>query len=115
MKRRSRLATIAPGSRPASQRIWKPVADAQHRSSDLGEAPDLGHYRREARNRAGSQIVPVGKPAGENHSREIFEVRVAVPDELGLDAEHIEGVNDIVFAIRAGNTTTATVIRQPRR
>ena len=48
------------------------------------EALDLGHHRREARDRADPQVVPVGEPAGDDHGVDAAQVRVAVPEQLGV-------------------------------
>ena len=42
------------------------VADSEHRAAGLRELLHLGHDRREARDRAGAQVVAVGEAAGQN-------------------------------------------------
>ena len=42
------------------------VADAQHQAAARGEPLDAGHDRREARDRAGAQMVAVGEAAGQD-------------------------------------------------
>ena len=42
------------------------VADAEHRAAVAGELDDRLHDRREARDRAGAQVVAVGEAAGDD-------------------------------------------------
>ena len=62
-----------------------------------------GHDRREARDRAGAQVVAVRKAAGQNHGVGAAEIGVLVPDELGLLAEDLAGrVPGVAIGVRAG-------------
>ena len=46
-----------------------------------GEALDLDHDRREARERAGAQVVAVGEAAGDDDRVDALQVVVAVPEQ----------------------------------
>jgi hypothetical protein len=46
-----------------------------------GEALDLAHDRREARDRAHAQVVAVGEPAGHDHRVHALQVGVLVPED----------------------------------
>ena len=60
------------------------VADPQYRAAVTGEGQHRGHHRREAGDRAHAQVVPVGEPAGDDHGVDAVQVRIRVPEELGL-------------------------------
>ena len=62
-----RLRSIAPGSRPASSRIWKPLQMPSTGPPRVGERAHRRHDRREARHRAGAQVVAVREAAGQDH------------------------------------------------
>ena len=62
-KRSEMFGSSAPGSRPASHSTWKPLQMPSTEPAVRGEALDLGHHRREARDRAGAQVVAVGEAA----------------------------------------------------
>ena len=57
------------------------VADAEHQAAVAGEALHLGHDRREARERAGAQVVAVGEAARDDHRVDAPQVVVAVPEQ----------------------------------
>ena len=48
------------------------------------EALDLGHHRREARDRADAQVVAVGEAAGDDDGVHAAQVRVGVPQQRRL-------------------------------
>ena len=54
-----------------------------------GERLHRVHDGREARDRAGPQVVAVREPARQNHHVRALRSRLLVPDELGLLAEHV--------------------------
>ena len=70
------------------------VADAEHRTAARGERLHRRHDRREARHRAGAQVVAVREAAGQDDDVGALQARVLVPDELGLLAEHVAAPRD---------------------
>ena len=76
------------------------VADPQHEPAAGREALDLAHHGREAGDRADPQVVPVGEPAGDDHRIDAAEVRVAVPEQLGV-ADEAGGQKRIDLVTRA--------------
>ena len=60
------------------------VADAEHEPAVAGEALDLLHDRREARDRAHAQVVAVGEAARDDHRVDALQVVVAVPQQHRL-------------------------------
>ena len=91
------------GQQPGLEQHLEAVADAEHRAAALGEVADRRHDRREARDRAGAQVVAVREPAGQDHDVGALEARVLVPDERGLVPEHVlRGVVGVVVAVGAG-------------
>ena len=100
---RSRLRSIAPGSRPHSSRIWNPLQMPSTGPPAAANVGDGGHDRREPRDGAGAQVVAVREPAGQNHDVGAAERRLLVPDERRLLAEHVlRGVVRVVIAVRSG-------------
>ena len=53
-------------------------------------------------NGARAEVVAVGEAAGKHDAVEAVEACFAVKDQLGLCAEQIEGVHNVVFTIGAG-------------
>ena len=99
---RSRLRSIAPGSSPASSRIWKPLQMPSTGPPRGGEALDRPHDRREARHRAGAQVVAVREAARQDHDVGAFKVGVLVPDVFGALAEHVGGrMKRVLVAVRS--------------
>ena len=97
-----RLRSIAPGSMPASRRIWKPLQMPSTGPPAGGERLHFSHDRREARDRAGPQVVAVCEAAGQYHDVGALQVRVLVPDELGVLAEDVcRRVIGVVVAVAA--------------
>src|SRR5919199_130326 len=91
-----RFRSIAPGSSPPSSRILNPL---QMPST----GPHRAHDRREARHRAGTEMVPMREAAGQDDDVRAFEIRVLVPNVLGVLAEHVLGGMKRVFvAVAAG-------------
>ena len=62
-----RLRSIAPGSSPASSRTWKPLQMPSTGPPRSANARIARHDRREARHRAGAQVVAVGEAARQDH------------------------------------------------
>src|SRR6058998_576177 len=81
--------TSAPGSSPASQRIWK--------------AAQLLRPRGELGDRARTQVVAVAEPAGDDRGVEATQVALRVPHDLGLDAlDERERVLEVTLAPGSG-------------
>ena len=80
-KRSDVFGSSAPGSSPASHSTWKPLQMPSTSPPWRGEALDLGHDRREARERARAQVVAVGEAAGDDHRVDALQVVVAVPEQ----------------------------------
>ena len=83
-KRSDVFGSSAPGSSPASHSTWKPLQMPSTSPPWRGEALDLHHDRREARERAGAQVVAVGEAAGDDHRVDALQVVVAVPQQHGV-------------------------------
>ena len=62
----------------------KAVADPQHEPAVARELDHRLHRRREARDRAGAQVVAVGEAAGDDDRVGASQVALAVPDQLGV-------------------------------
>ena len=74
----------------------------------VGVAADRLHDRRELRQRAGAEVVAVRETARDDHAVGAFEVRLLVPEQLGVRAEHVvRHVHRIVIAVRAGKDDDA--------
>lgn len=80
----------------------EPVADAEHRSTLLGERGHRLHDRGEAGEGAGPQVVAVGEPAWQNQRVESGHGGDPVPEEVGRAAQSPYGQHGIVLAVRAG-------------
>ena len=61
-----RLRISAPGSRPASTRIWKPLQMPSTSPPSGGELAHRRHHRRELGDSPAPQIVAIGKAAGKD-------------------------------------------------
>jgi hypothetical protein len=77
------------------------VADAQHGAAGEGELADRLHHGREAGDRAGPQVVPVGEAARDDHGIDPVEVRVRVPEQFGV-AELPAGEQRVDLVAAAG-------------
>src|SRR6185437_7198908 len=60
------------------------VADPEHRPAFAGELDHRLHRLREARDRTGAQVVPVGEAARDDDRVGALQVAVAMPDQLGV-------------------------------
>src|SRR5438552_721444 len=65
------------------------IADAPDQAAAVRELTDQLHDRREARDRAGAQVVAVGEASGQDHAVASFEICVLVPEIDELRAEHL--------------------------
>ncbi len=72
------------GQEPGLAEHLEAVADAEHRHPGVGELGHRAHRRREAGDRARSQVVAVGEAAGHDDRVEVGEVGLLVPDEPRL-------------------------------
>ena len=75
------------GQDPGLGQDLEAVARAEHRAAGRGERLDRAHHRREARDRAGAQVVAVGEAAGQDHGVGAAKIVVGVPHETRLPAE----------------------------
>ena len=73
------LRIRAPGSMPASVRIWKPLHEPMSGPPSAANALDRGHDRREAGNRPGAQVIAVGEAAGQHDRVRLAELGLGVP------------------------------------
>ena len=88
---------------PGLEQNLEAVADAEHRPAGGGELLDRSHHRREARDRAGPQVVAVRETAWKNHRVRAAKIGLLVPDELGFLAEHVlRRVIRVVIAVGSG-------------
>ena len=89
-KVRTSLRVSAPGSRWASQRIWKPLQMPSTGSPASRRLDHLGHHRREPGDRAAAQVVAVGEAAGQDHRVDPVQAVARVPerDRLGPAQPH---------------------------
>ena len=77
------------------------VAAAEHGAARLGEAAQLADRRREARDRAGADVVAVGEAAGDDRGVEALEPDVLVPQDPRLRAYQPERVLEVALAPRS--------------
>ena len=92
MKCSERLRIEAPGNRPASQRIWKPLQMPEHWSVPRrGRLLHRGHDRRETRDRAAAEVIAVGKAARQHDEIVAREAGFLVPDVVDWHAEFVAG------------------------
>src|SRR5207342_528171 len=81
----------------------EPVADAEHRPTSNGELADYRHEGREARDRAGAQVVAVREASRKHDGRGLgWQLGVRVPDELRLGANRTQRPRSVVVVVRAG-------------
>src|SRR5262249_42161670 len=79
------------------------IADAQDHAAGLGEFRHRIHDRREARDRAGSQVIAVRKSSGQNNGIAVREVLRLMPNEFDrLFKDISDGVERVVVAIGPG-------------
>ena len=103
MELQAAVAQHRAGQQARFEQDLEAVADAEHRTAGIGERLHRGHHRREPRDRAGAQVVAVREPARQDDDVGAAELRVLVPDELGLLPEHVlGGVVGVVVAVRSG-------------
>ena len=70
------------GEQAGFEQNLKAVADAEDQSAAFGEFFHGLHHRREAGDRAGAQIVAVGKAAGQDDGVAVRQIFGLVPDEF---------------------------------
>ena len=101
---RSRLRSIAPGSSPASSRIWKPLQMPSTGPPGRGELGDRRHDRREPGDRAGAQVVAVREAAGQDH--DVGAARGSSPcarrTRASWPSTCLRGVVGVVIAVGSG-------------
>jgi len=85
------------------------VADAQHRQAPPGRGDDLGHDRRDARDRSRPQVVAVGEAAGHDHGVDPAQVAVGVPQRDGRAAREAHRARGVAVVERAGERDDADV------
>ena len=90
-----------PRKQPGLAQDLKPVAYAENRSSFACKPLDLCHDGGEACNRTGPEIVAVGESTREDDTGGTVEALVGMPYEFGICPCEVEGVNYVVFAVRA--------------
>src|SRR5260370_4990191 len=101
-KRGPCVAYSGAGMQPRLKKNLKAVEDSQHHPAALRELADGLHYRREPRNRSGTQIVPISEAARQDNGVAIGKVLRLVPDELyGLFEDVADGVKRVVIAVGA--------------
>ena len=97
----------------------KSVADTKDESAFFGEIGNGIHYRRELRQRSGSQVVTVGKSAGQKDRVKTLYGGVLVPDEFNRFSEDgLDCVITIVLAVGARKDDDAefhTVLITPKQ
>src|SRR5579864_2311018 len=79
------------------------VANPDYESAVGGESRYALHDRREARDRAASEVVAVTEAAGEDNAMRTAEAFVLMPQERSVLAEHIpQRMKRVVVVERAG-------------
>ena len=97
---RESLRRIAPGSSPASSRIWNPLQMPDHVPAAMRELRHLVHDRREAGDGPGAQVVAVGEAARQHDHVGAAQIAILVPDVARRAAEDVLGdVVDVVVAV----------------
>src|SRR5207302_3459332 len=97
----SRVAHQRTGQQARFAENLEAVADAQNGATGARVRRDSAQYRREARDRPGTQVVPIAEAAGEDHRIRLFEIGVAVPDEIRVRSGGARRVERVGVAIRA--------------
>ena len=101
------------GQQPRLAQDLEAVADAEHRAARAGEALDLLHHRREARDRADPQVVAVGEAAGDDDRVGAAQVVVGVPEQLGV-ADPPRRLQRVHLVTRAGEADDADLQLPPQ-
>ena len=68
---------------------------------------DRVHHRGEARDGARAQVVAVGEAAGHDDRVDAARRVVAVPQDGASTAERLDGPDDVLLAVRAGEQDDA--------
>src|SRR4029077_11338543 len=74
---------------PGFAKDLEAVADSPHEPAPIRKLADLLHDGREARDRAGAEVIAVGKPAWQDYAVAALEVGVLVPQVLELRADDL--------------------------
>src|SRR5258708_23456429 len=61
---KTRIAYHGSGKQAGFEKNLKAIADAKNHATRLGESFDGLHHRRKSGDRAGTQVIPIGKSAG---------------------------------------------------
>ena len=92
----------APGSSPASVRIWNPLQIPRTSPPSAANRVDRAHDGREPGDRAAAEVVAVREPSGEDDGRRAGrELVLGVPDARGLRPEALEGELRVAVVVRA--------------
>jgi hypothetical protein len=70
------------GKQTALTQYLEPVADAKNILPFSGELLYRSHNRRESRQRSGTQVIAVRKPAWDDQSIKAAEIGLLVPDKV---------------------------------
>src|SRR4029077_17802395 len=73
-----------PGQQARLAEDLEAVADAENRTTIGREASDGLHRRREPRDRPCAEIVAIGEASGYDHTVQLREIRLLVPDQSAL-------------------------------
>ncbi len=98
---RPRCAAARPGTSPASARTWKPLQIPSTSPPSSANAVDRAHHRAEPGDDPGPEVVAVGEAAGQDDRRDALERRLLVPQDDGLGAGQVEGVDGVPVAVAA--------------
>jgi hypothetical protein len=97
------VAEHRPREQTGFEQYLETIAEADHGAAGGSKSRHLVHDGREARNRAGPQVVAVRESAWQHHHVGPFQARLLVPDVLGVDAEDVPGcIVCVVVAVGAG-------------
>ena len=97
----------------ASVSTWKPLQYPHDRPAGGGERAHGAHHRREAGDRAGAQVVAVGKAAWQYDRVQPVQGCSPMPDELSFGTEAIERFDNVVLAIGAREHDYARLAAPP--
>jgi hypothetical protein len=111
-KRSCRFRISAPGSSPASHRIWKPLQIPTTAPPGLGESPHLVHDRGEPRDGAASHVVAVGRTRRAGSPRRRHEIAIRVPQSDAHPAHDAHRAQRVLSSSDPGNVTTPILGRR---
>jgi hypothetical protein len=87
-KFKARVPDQSAGQQPSLTEDLETVAYPDDRPPTPGETHHLVHDRREAGDRAATEIVSVGEPARKHNGIKATEVRLSVPHDVGTLVEN---------------------------